>query len=753
MNMKNVLNNLNHVEKDFLNIVEMKINNEDDDIIMDSHELSPSQYKEFDMKDVMHIKLMFIAIRYIINNLNTINRDIFYNKLKEVFHAGKKNEMWSINILDLITNKIFKENLVDDCDTDSDIDEPGEPFELDNDIEEVYKNIEWRDHQKKALNAIGRVCGIIFHIMGAGKTFIMLKDIYNDYDKQKAKVNGKIYIITCPKQEILRELFFDKNGKVNSEKSKFLEQSNIINLNKFNVISKVHFKTQKLDIDKNKPTLLIINTDYLKSMRNNKKINFENVRKVYFDECHGVSADKFYELLKEIKYTYKVPIIGFSATPLRNKADNKVVDIFSKTFNKDDEKKLNVIDSYDMFSAIKDNIILPPYHVLCEVNKTVGNKIGKTNKDILKKIIADAIKNEHVPYKKFVGWCRNIAQMEEFYTYIKKEFPELKMYCTSYKDNQMSKFNTNYKKFLDEKGSAFLLCVNRVREGSDIRYLDTALYLDGVRKRSNLVSMQTMGRVLRPDDEKKKENGYVIDTYTNEINISIEAMTAEKIIEYYQSVYSLCDREDVNNNINKYNELEKFCKSIKYDEDKQEIILQTDNNNKHDIKFKICPITFTKKTYDFSKLKDHLRLITNKIAKIDTETQFKQIISKLKELKIFNINCHNFWKKYNEISQDIKDEHLLPTNLYDEYKEFFDKSTWYELLDLDTSHWYQTKSKCMEIINNLEPKKMITISIYKKLCEKDKLLPPNPKEFFKKTNFVAIEHEFNCVQKVDEMFI
>ncbi len=58
----------------------------------------------------------------------------------------------------------------------------------------------------------------------------------------------------------------------------------------------------------------------MKALDNNECIDYEECNFIIFDECHGVSAPKFYNLIKKIKYDYKVPIIGFSATPLREKA-------------------------------------------------------------------------------------------------------------------------------------------------------------------------------------------------------------------------------------------------------------------------------------------------------------------------------------------------------------------------------------------------------------------------------------------------
>ena len=64
--------------------------------------------------------------------------------------------------------------------------------------------------------------------------------------------------------------------------------------------------------------------------------------------------------------------------------------------------------------------------------------------------------------------------------------------------------HANLDKFYESKGNSFLLCVNRCKEGSDIDYIDYGVFLDSVKKRSTLVSMQCPGRLCRPDKANKK---------------------------------------------------------------------------------------------------------------------------------------------------------------------------------------------------------------------------------------------------------
>ena len=71
----------------------------------------------------------------------------------------------------------------------------------------------------------------------------------------------------------------------------------------------------------------------------------------------------------KLKYDYQKPIIGFSATPLREKAEFKLKDIFSTTYIKDSVKQLNIISSYGYADAVTDKIILPFTYHYVEINQ------------------------------------------------------------------------------------------------------------------------------------------------------------------------------------------------------------------------------------------------------------------------------------------------------------------------------------------------------------------------------------------------
>ena len=330
---------------------------------------------------------------------------------------------------------------------------------------------------------------------------------------------------------------------------------------------------------------------------------------------------------------------------------------------------------------------------------------------------------------------RTIEQMKIYYKYIKKEFPDIELFCSCFCDValQKLKFNTNWHKFAGKKNNCIMLCVNRFREGSDIMNLDTAIYLDTVKNRSLLVALQTSGRVLRKDLEGKKTHGMIIDSFVNSNGIQIEAMTAERIINYYKQIFALCDENVYDEQKETYDEMITICKNMKYDEKNKQIIVKYDDIEKHNMTIKLQLKT---KTFDFSKLTRQIETIIDKMYKVNTEIKFKIIVDKLKKGKWFSINTVDFWKTYDIISTKDKEKYGLPTGseLYKEYKDIFDRMTWYQILNLDTSMWVNFNGfKKILIQNSFVEKYHENIDkMYKtKIMPINVKMPLNPQELYK----------------------
>ena len=606
-------------------------------------------------------------------------------------------------------------------------------------ILDCMNNFTWRNNQLTATNnqkAQGFLSGLHNQIMGAGKTLIILRTIS---DHLEFKPNKGLYIILCFRQEILRDMMFDEMNNIDQQKINQFRTHRIIDMDKFQIIDRVNVKEKKITLSNTLPTILIVNTDYFKRM----SIDYNQINLVILDECHSVSAPRLYDELRKIKYQYKKHIIGFSATPLRKNAEQKLVDIFSTSLDeKLPNKKLNIISTYDFVNAIKDNVILPPKYIICEIGKTLNHRIGSNNKNVMYRVLKNTIDTS--PYKKVIGWCRTIRQMREYYRFIKEMFPDLKVYSSSCSDavNERQGYNVQWRKFIKKRNNCILLCVNRFREGSDIRNLDTAIYLDAVKSRSFLVAMQTAGRVLRKDADGLKTHGTIIDAFVNQDGVQVETMTAHRILSYYQQIFMLCEENDYREQIHAYDQMIELCKNMQYDEKRSLITIRLSENQKNDILIKL---ELNTKTYDFMKLKDELYAVVNQSFGVDRMTRFNQIIERLKAGQWFDARTVDFWQTYDQISENKKQNMELPVNsdiLYTTYQDIFDNQTWFQILGIDTSNYYQTINECKIALKKFNIPRITDIN-YMECVQKDRRLPVNPNEYFKLEKFTDIEIDFN----------
>ena len=610
-----------------------------------------------------------------------------------------------------------------------------------------------RPNQKLAINKMieqNFVSGVNCQIMGAGKSIIILNTIQTHYD---ANQGNKLYIICTERIDILKKLFLEPiyqnnhiiSYKLNQSNINTWKNNNVIDMNQFVVInyltprvSKYTNKNFNIDelIPNDKPILLIVNNAFLKSQNNYKKIDKSNIGLILVDECHLISGSKNYEMFKWFKYSNNIicPIIGFSATPLREtkKSANQLSDIFSNSLTSSTNNKLNLISNYTLIDGLTDNIVLPFKHIIVE-NRSEDKIVQTRNvgKDLIKEIFYKyVLTNYELPFKKGVCWDRLL-----------KNIPKNKATIQSINTNQFQIFehhsqtenDNEFEDFCASPNNCLLLCVNCCKEGSDIKNLDYGLYLDGVKKRSFVVSMQTAGRIMRPDENKLKKYAYIIEVLhasTDENGLSVEAMTVNKLISYYKSILNLGeeDRNDIDYNLIGKQFMDLYNATY-INEIKNEVEIQIGLN------VEPCIIKFDMKTIDWSKFREYLDQHVKKISGDKTEDQFKIIIDKLKKLPQFQQDLE-FDMEYMKL--DYKQLGIPPLDeLKNRYKSIFDTKSWYDILELYFDY-YTLEDLRIYLQDNGHNK--INQKIYDKLKKKNIRMAKYPLQYYKKSNICKYEN-------------
>lgn len=598
-----------------------------------------------------------------------------------------------------------------------------------------------RPNQKMAiLNTInqGFKSGIHCQIMGSGKSIIFLNTIQTHHNIFE---NNKIYVIMTEKIDILKKLFFCYNNDIdtyelNKELFKVWKTNNIINMDNFIIVENLLPKSKNfkpIQLHETKPTIYIVNNAFFRN-NNYKKINRENINLILVDECHSISGRNNYKMLQYLKYFngILVPIIGFSATPLREvkNADKQLVDIYSY------DDSLNIISNYTLIDGIKDGIILPFKHYIIE-NKENDIKLEKekekeNNKKAFYKSIYDkyVMNNDELPYKKGISWSRKITDLRENYKIfneiINNDYKLFAHYSTI--DSE-----TQFNEFCNKNDNSLLFCVNCCKEGSDIKNVDYGLFLDNVKKRSLLVSLQTGGRIMRPDKDKLKQFATIIELVENE---EIEVMTIKKLIDYYKTILNLStDKlliEEHSNNSKIINDFVELNNDTIFNENTNEIQIKIGN--------KTCVIKLDLKIIDWCKLKELLNETIKKELGEKKDDEFNKIISKLKLIDNLKKD-KDYWLEYDKLNHKILD--LPNSNKFrDRYLDRFNDKTWYDLLELKFNYYSYNDLIC-KIKKRYPHIKSINKSMYDKMIEKDNMIPPYPFEYYRLSGWIDYENLLN----------
>jgi uncharacterized protein YqgV (UPF0045/DUF77 family) len=277
------------------------------------------------------------------------------------------------------------------------------------------------------------------------------------------------------------------------------------------------------------------------------------------------------------------------------------------------------------------------------------------------------------------------------------------------------------------------LAVNRAREGSDIKNLDMGIYLDHVKKRGILISIQTVGRILRPDIKKLKKCGYIIDGFINDGKIEIEIMTAQKILSYYEKVLGLTVENEYNDLLETYKKMKEIVSEKSYDEKTKTIKIKIDDDEKHDTEIKLELIT---KKFDWSKFTEKLNSIIDKNFGIDNDKKLKVEYEILKE-KVLNLGLEN--KSEYKLYAKTKNMETEPEKKYLNHGW----TNYYDFLGIDTSDFPETLDKLKRLLKN---KNINSIEKYNKKENIEKYnLPEMPEEIYNIKNRDSLFNKENIL--------
>jgi superfamily II DNA or RNA helicase len=527
-------------------------------------------------------------------------------------------------------------------------------------------NYIYRTNQIEAIERLNKnsfEVGIHNQATGCGKSTIILKYI------DKAISENKSIILFTERLSIFTDLFkFNKNDLEQLDVLMYWKQKNICNLLNTNIINRITIKKDWIEEfnDDSKSQLLVINRAYLTSNKEYENILHNNFI-ILHDECHNTSSDKCFDFLSYFKnrnvQSETVAIIGFSATPLRSckkEEIGRLLDIYGI------DGELNLLTNYNILHAIKENLILPPNFSWFELKNTKINIMNDDQCEDIKKVLnvyEEAILD--MPYKKTIIWCGTTELTDRWHDIFKNYFLNNNKDFKLFKDHTKIvkiKANRNYEEFKDREENGIIFCCNKHREGSDIKNLDSCIFLDYVKERSSLIFIQSIGRVLRKN--VNKQCGFIIDPYVSDNSNNHGVELVNKIIQYYLDLqnistipYSVEDKIKAFQNIKK---------SIKLNEKSIQICDQG--------------IVINCKYLDnvvWNDINDNFIPIMQKKLQITKDELFNSIINKCKELEQFKDPNNDFWAEYNKLDHDKLE---IPKDIYESYKDKFNENTWYDLL-------------------------------------------------------------------------
>ena len=213
--MTNVISLLMKKRKKEFDSIMDDIGNEDKDIVIDSHELTPSLYKYIKSKDKKWLDLFYNMV------ISLIDAEMVFDTVEDFKSLFLKSKNFNKEFIEYFFDGLklpvkSKSKKVEetDSDTEEEIEDEDDQDIKDQNNKSYLKDFKWRAGQLEALDALysnGDICGIMSMITGIGKSNIILKNTWEHSKKNKKK--GSIYILLTPKIEIFQSLFFEKNKK------------------------------------------------------------------------------------------------------------------------------------------------------------------------------------------------------------------------------------------------------------------------------------------------------------------------------------------------------------------------------------------------------------------------------------------------------------------------------------------------------------------------------------------------------------
>jgi len=566
--------------------------------------------------------------------------------------------------------------------------------------------------------------------------------------------------------DIPRSLFFKKifnDGKYtyinNKENIIFFKKNNIFDFDEFNIIDFINNKPRKLagsflenSMKMNgKPYFIIMNRAYATSKSDFRKmgkfykyeeiIDYTIPGLITFDECHSGMAEKTYEFLLFAKLIWKAKIHGLSATVYRkgvsktsfssetlkeniklsmndfdtNSNLEKLINIFHK---KENPNELHIISWCNIKEAIEENYILEPIFHWYNISSVDKDNIDEIEISSTLSVLNETLRS--CEFKKCIVWCRIIEATKQSYDNFQKYqgsydiLKNMKAYI-DYSREDNNKYLKNYDEFFHSHDNAILFCACKYREGSDIPFLNCELLSDKVKDRSEIVYIQSIGRVLRKTTYggKVKKNGHIIDSVSTD-NTSIKTKNIiMKVLKYYLELYDISFKDmNTKNKLNKLDMFEKILNNIKIEPEKKSISIMLNNDKKITIDLKKLDINIL----EWKDLIKHFHEILCNEFEFDDYDKFNALKNNIIQ---YNIQSDMEYKlKALELNLLLEPEII--------YKHYW--TGWYDFLSIDKSYFISDinvwKNKMKELnIQSLEQ--------YYELCKKYDTLPIMPKEIYK----------------------